>query len=99
MAKSAILLKRIIERLERHDIADAVRALGIDEAAFRPLEEALRPAFNAGGIDAVSGMPTLTRAWASACFGPASRGERQVKNVPSATLNAAAEHVKFALNT
>ncbi|MGB3898186.1 MAG: head morphogenesis protein [Mesorhizobium sp.] len=57
--KSAIVLKRIIERLERHDIAGAVRALGIDDVAFRPLEEAIRQTFNAGGIDAVSGMPTL----------------------------------------
>jgi hypothetical protein len=57
--KSAIVLKRIVERLERQDITGAVRALGIDEVAFRPFEEAIRQAFNAGGIDAVSGMPAL----------------------------------------
>ncbi|WP_144223464.1 head morphogenesis protein [Mesorhizobium amorphae] len=57
--RSNIVLRRIVERLERQDIAGAIRALNLDEAAFRPLEEALRQAFNGGGVAAVEQMPAL----------------------------------------
>ena len=57
--RSSIILRRIVERLERGDIAGAVRALNLDEAAFRPLEEAIRQAFNSGGVAAVEQMPAL----------------------------------------
>lgn len=57
--RSNIVLRRIVERLERQDIAGAIRALNLEEAAFRPLEEAIRQAFNGGGVAAVEQMPAL----------------------------------------
>lgn len=57
--RSNIVLRRIVERLERQDIAGAIRALNLDEAAFRPLEEEIRHAFNGGGVAAVEQMPAL----------------------------------------
>jgi hypothetical protein len=57
--RSNIVLRRVVERLERGDINGAVRAMNLDEAAFRPLEEAIRQAFNGGGVSAVEQMPTL----------------------------------------
>ncbi|TPK59036.1 head morphogenesis protein [Mesorhizobium sp. B2-5-1] len=56
---SNIVLRRIVERLERGDINGAVAAMHLDPAAFRPLDEAIRAAFNGGGVSAVEGMPTL----------------------------------------
>ncbi len=46
--RSNIVLRRIVERLEKGDISGAIDAMFIEEAAFNPLEEALRQAFNAG---------------------------------------------------
>ncbi|MGX5708265.1 head morphogenesis protein [Brucella lupini] len=57
--RSNIVLRRIVERLEKGDISGAIDAMFIEEAAFNPLEEALRQAFNAGGVDTVSNMPAL----------------------------------------
>ncbi len=57
--KSNIQIKRIVERLERNDIAGAIEALYLDPAAFRPLDRAIAQAFEGGGIAAVSAMPTL----------------------------------------
>jgi hypothetical protein len=57
--RSNIILRRIVERLERQDIAGAMRAMNLDEAAFRPLDEAIRQAFNGGGVAAVKQMPAL----------------------------------------
>ncbi len=57
--RSNIVLRRIVERLERADIAGAIKALNLDEAAFRPLEEAIRQAFNGGGVASVEQMPAL----------------------------------------
>lgn len=58
--KSEIVLKEVVERLERRDIAGAIEALHIDPAAFRPLSEAIRQAFNSGGILTAGRMPRLT---------------------------------------
>lgn len=57
--RSNIVLRRIIERLERGDVAGAIDALHLDQAAFRPLEEAIRQAFNGGGVATIEQMPTL----------------------------------------
>lgn len=57
--KSNIQIKRIVERLERNDIAGAIEALYLDPAAFRPLDRAIAQAFEGGGVTAVSDMPTL----------------------------------------
>lgn len=56
---SNIVLRRVVERLERFDINGAIKAMHLDEAAFRSLDEAIRQAFNGGGVAAVEGMPTL----------------------------------------
>ena len=52
-------LGRIVERLERGDIAGAIDAVHLDPAAYRALETALTGAFGAGGSATVSGMPVL----------------------------------------
>lgn len=57
--KSNIQIKRIVERLERNDIAGAIEALYLDPAAFRPLDRAIAQAFEGGGVAAVSNLPTL----------------------------------------
>lgn len=58
--KSEIVLREVVEKLERRDIQGAIEALHIDPAAFRPLSEAIRLAFNAGGILTTGNMPRLT---------------------------------------
>jgi hypothetical protein len=56
--KSAVVIARVVERLERGDIAGALEAFQIDREAFASLEVAIQEAFNAGGINAVSELPT-----------------------------------------
>ncbi|TPK42305.1 MULTISPECIES: head morphogenesis protein [unclassified Mesorhizobium] len=56
---SNIVLRRIVERLERGDINGAISAMNLDPAAFRPLDEAIRAAFNGGGVATVDQFPTL----------------------------------------
>lgn len=58
--KSEIVLKEVVERLERQDIEGAIAALHIDPAAFRPLSEAIREAFNAGGLLVTKSLPRLS---------------------------------------
>ncbi|CAN7406445.1 hypothetical protein [Aminobacter sp. LjRoot7] len=57
--RSNIVLRRIVERLERGDVNGAIAAMHLDEAAFRPLDEAVRQAFNGGGVATIEQMPTL----------------------------------------
>lgn len=57
--KSEIVLKEVVGFLERRDIEGAIRALHIDPAAFRPLTEALRQAYNSGGLLTSQNMPRL----------------------------------------
>lgn len=57
--RSNIVLRRIVERMERGDVAGAIRAMNLEEAAFRPLDEAIRQAFSGGGVATVEQMPTL----------------------------------------
>ncbi|KQY20233.1 hypothetical protein [Rhizobium sp. Root483D2] len=57
--KSSIVLKTIVERLERGDIAGAVAAVQFEPEAFAALEMSLREAFNAGGVGMVQGLPSL----------------------------------------
>ncbi|TPN26624.1 head morphogenesis protein [Mesorhizobium sp. B2-3-3] len=56
---SNIVLRRIVERLEKGDLNGAIAAMHLDESAFRPLDEAIRAAFNGGGVATVETMPTL----------------------------------------
>lgn len=48
--KSEIVLREVVAKLEARDIEGAIQALHIDPAAFRPLSEALRQAYDAGWI-------------------------------------------------
>lgn len=57
--KSAIVLKVIVERLERNDIEGAIAAMNLDADAFTALEIAFAEAYNAGGINAVEGFPKI----------------------------------------
>lgn len=57
--KSRIQLKRIIERLERNDVAGAFDMLHMEPTAFRPLDRAIAQAYEGGGVAAVSGLPVL----------------------------------------
>ncbi|MBD9372772.1 head morphogenesis protein [Rhizobium sp. ARZ01] len=57
--KSNIVLREVVELLERRDIEGAIQALHIEPAAFRPLSEAIRQAFNEGGILVVDRLPRL----------------------------------------
>lgn len=47
---SRVVLKRLVERLERGDVAGAIDVLGIDRASFGALELALADAYNGGGL-------------------------------------------------
>ncbi|KKX29184.1 head morphogenesis protein SPP1 [Rhizobium sp. LC145] len=57
--KSTIVLKTVVERLERGDIAGAIRAIQFEPEAFSALEIALQEAFNAGGVNMVQSLPQL----------------------------------------
>lgn len=57
--RSNIVLKRIVERLERGDVAGVVRDLGIEEGVFARFENALMQAYNSGGLATVDSMPAL----------------------------------------
>lgn len=52
-------LGRLVRALERGDIEGALRAVNLDPAAFRDLEEVLRRAYARGGDAAVDTMPSL----------------------------------------
>lgn len=49
----------MVAELEARDFEGAINALHIDPAAFRPLSEALRQAYDAGGLLTSQNMPRL----------------------------------------
>lgn len=57
--KSAIVLKVIVERLERNDIEGAIAAMQLEPEAFAALDLAFAEAYNAGGINAVGELPKV----------------------------------------
>ncbi len=57
--RSNIVLKRIVEKLERGDVAGVVRDIGIDDGAFAKFEQAMIQAYHSGGIATVDSMPAL----------------------------------------
>lgn len=52
-------LGRIVERLERGDIAGAIDAVHLDAAAFRTLDNAIAAAFDGGGASTIGALPKL----------------------------------------
>ncbi|MCP8895347.1 head morphogenesis protein [Shinella daejeonensis] len=57
--RSNIVLKRIVERLERGDVAGAVADLGIEDGVLAKFEQSLIQAYHSGGIATVDSMPAL----------------------------------------
>ncbi|MDE3765763.1 phage minor head protein [Sinorhizobium meliloti] len=57
--KSGIVLRVVVERLERGDVNGAVDAMQIEPEVFSALEIALQDAFNAGGTNAVAELPKV----------------------------------------
>ncbi|WP_311272180.1 MULTISPECIES: phage minor head protein [unclassified Rhizobium] len=58
--RSEIVLAEVVTMLELRDIEGAINALHIDPEAFRPLSDAVRQAFNQGGILVTQNMPKLS---------------------------------------
>ena len=48
--RSRVVLKRLVERLERGDVAGAIELLGIERTSFGAMEMALAEAYNGGGL-------------------------------------------------
>jgi len=98
--KSEIVLREIVERLERRDIEGAIEALHIDEAAFRPLAEALRQAFNQGGALVIQNMPMLRDPLGGRVVlrwsGDTQRAEAIIREQSSALISGVTESVKDA---
>jgi hypothetical protein len=57
--KSGIVLKTVVERLERGDIYGAVQAIQFEPEAFAALELALQEAFHSAGVNMVESLPKL----------------------------------------
>lgn len=58
--RSAIVLRVVVERLERGDVAGAIEAMHLDVDAFARLELAIIEAYNAGGAATVQNLPRVT---------------------------------------
>lgn len=59
--KSRVLIKEIVALLERGDVNGVVNLLQLDDAAFEPLEEAIRQAYREGGlagVEQIGSIPT-----------------------------------------
>ena len=67
--RSAAQLQAVIGHIEAGNIEAALIALNLRAEFFAPLDDALYRAFNAGGVSALAGLPTLpvpfplARAW------------------------------------
>jgi len=57
--RSNIVLRRLVEKLERGDIAGAVADLGLTDGVFARFENALIQTYHGGGIATVSSMPIV----------------------------------------
>ena len=57
--RSAAQLQAVIGHLEAGNIEAALIALNLRAEFFAPLDDALRQAFNAGGVSALAGLPAL----------------------------------------
>lgn len=57
--RSAAQMQAVIGHIEAGNVEAALIALNLRAEFFRPLDEALARAFNAGGVSALAGLPTL----------------------------------------
>ena len=57
--RSAAQLQAVIGHIEAGNIEAALIALNLRAEFFAPLDRALTDAFNAGGVSALAGLPTL----------------------------------------
>lgn len=57
--RSGVVLRTVVEALERGDIAAAVRAIQVEPEAFTALDLALQETFYAGGVNMVQSLPQL----------------------------------------
>ena len=57
--RSAAQLQAVIGHLEAGNVEAALIALNLRAEFFQPLDDALRSAFNAGGVSALAGLPAL----------------------------------------
>lgn len=57
--KSSIVLRVVVEKLERGDVNGAISAMHLDADAFAKLELALAEAYNAGGQATVGNLPKV----------------------------------------
>lgn len=57
--KSAIVMRVVVERLERGDIDGAISAMQLDPDAYSALEIAIAEAYNAGGVNLIGELPKL----------------------------------------
>lgn len=58
--RSVIVLRVVVERLEKGDVNGAIAAMHLDVDAFSKLELAIADAYNAGGAATVENLPRLT---------------------------------------
>lgn len=58
--RSNIVLRVVVERLERGDVNGAIDAMNLDADAFARLELAIADAYNSGGQATVGNLPRLT---------------------------------------
>ncbi|WP_011580562.1 MULTISPECIES: hypothetical protein [Chelativorans] len=58
--RNAVVLRVVVERLERGDVAGAIEAMHLDADAFAKLELAIAEAYNAGGAASVENMPRMS---------------------------------------
>ncbi|WP_105430220.1 head morphogenesis protein [Neorhizobium sp. T6_25] len=101
--RSSVVLKTIVERLERGDIAGAVAAVQFEPEAFAALEMSLREAFNAGGINMAKSLPTLVAPGGTRVlfqFGVRNpEAERLIREQSSTLVTNITEDQRLALRT
>jgi hypothetical protein len=57
--KSRVVLKLVIERLQKNDLYGVLEALNLERAAFTPVENAIAQAYGAGGTTMADYLPAL----------------------------------------
>lgn len=98
---SNIVLRVVVERLERGDVNGAVNAMNLEPEAFVRLETAIREAYNAGGISFVEGLPALRDpdgARVRFFFSPRNiRAERYLERHSAALVTGITDEIRASL--